>query len=245
MLAFFVVTAAVQLLSAYGAVCVAWDPVSTYATFPYGPKAGELMWPYAIDNLTIFKISNIITWVGTLVWGYIIYGLLTQKKHVCIMALINSFISFVMGLIPALIADLSKVDPDAIPAPVTFSIGSPHWARTFANALVFLLLVLPPVFKSLLAFTAEENKMTGDIAKQLMMMSMFFFWLSIVSFLGTTFMASAHVVQGINVWQTVEIQSIGSYTTAILGVSMLGGGFILKQFKPSRSLITTVEVNNQ
>ncbi|MHA1887556.1 MAG: hypothetical protein ACTSX0_05995, partial [Promethearchaeota archaeon] len=70
------------------------------------------------------------------------------------------------------------------------------------------------------------------------------FWLSMISFLGTNFMASAHVISGFNYWQLVEIQSLGAYTTSIIGVSMLGGGFILKHFKPANSLITSVEGNH-
>ena len=236
-IALFAVTAALMLLSAYGAVCVAWDPLQTFAEMPSPPfPPGVLLWPYVVDNLLIFKISNIITWIGTFVWGWVIYATLTQKKGAYLTALITSIISFAMALTPALIADLSKVDEET-----SFSIGSPHWARTFANLLVIIVLLIPPVRKSIVKFASAENKFTGNIAQQIMMMSMFFFWLSIMSFLGTNFMASAHIVQGINTWQLVEIQSIGAYTALLTGVSMLGGGFILKQFKPSNSLITSLE----
>ncbi|MHA1618890.1 MAG: hypothetical protein ACTSVZ_06370, partial [Promethearchaeota archaeon] len=83
----------------------------------------------------------------------------------------------------------------------------------------------------------------GNIARQIMVMSLFFFWLSIVSFLGTNFMAGAHVVSSINIWQLVEIQTIGSYVTSAIGISMLGGGLIVKQFMPSHSVTTSVELN--
>jgi len=254
-IALFAVTAALQLLSAYGAVCVAWDPLQTYAELGFPFAEGTLLWPAQIENLLLFKISNIITWIGTFAWGWIIYATLTQKKGAYLTALITSGISFVMGLIPALIVDLAApavglsrcegqppfMQPEGGCVLGSFSIGSPHWARTFANLLVILVLVIPPVRKSLVKFASAENRFTGNVAQQIMMMSMFFFWLSIMSFLGTNFMASAHLVQGINTWQLVEIQSIGAYTALITGVSMLGGGFILKQFKPSNSLITSLE----
>ncbi len=101
-----------------------------------------MMFTYVEANLLLFRISNIITWIGAIFWGYIIYATLTQKKGAYIMALITSFISFVMGLIPALIADLDGVDAEN-----PFEIGSPHWARTFANFLVILVLVIPHVRK--------------------------------------------------------------------------------------------------
>jgi hypothetical protein len=239
MIALFAVTAALMLLSAYGAICVAWNPATTYGTYPSPPfPPGVLMWPYVIDNLMLFKISNIVTWVFTFVWGIVIYCSLTQKKAAYLLALITSAISFVFGVIPAIIADTNNFTEE-------FSIGSPHWGRTAANFLVFILLLLPPVRKSLQKFVSAENRMTGNVAQQIMMMSMFFFWLSLASFLGTNFMASAHVISyGVNVWQLVEIQSIGAYTTLIAGASMLGGGFILKQFNPSKSLMTSMEGNN-
>jgi hypothetical protein len=249
-IALFTITAALQLMSAYGAVCITWDP------FYRNPPMSMAMFPYVEANLLIFQISNIITWLGVFAWGYIIYATLTQKKGAYLMALITSFISFVMGLVPALIADIAGIPTEEDVAECLaewlpgmdecvegFTIGSPHWARTFANGLVILVLILPHVRKSVQKFASAENRFTGNVAQQIMLMSIFFFWLSLTSFLGTNFMASAHVVQGINVWELVEIQSIGAYTTLIAGVSMLGGGFILKQFKPSRALITTVEVN--
>ena len=196
------------------------------------------MMQYVYDNLLLFRISNIITWIGAVFWGYVIYAVLTQKKFAYLMALGTSVVCFIMGIIPALIADLSKVDEET-----AFSIGSPHWARTFANLLVIIVLVIPPVRKSVMKFASVENKLTGNVAQQIMMMSVFFFWLSLMSFLGTNFMASAHVISGVNVWQIVEIQTIGTIATSVVGASMLGGGFILKQFKPSNSLITSVEGN--
>ena len=229
MLALIVVTAAFQLLSAYGAVCIAWNP--GYNRFPF-----TMSFAYAFDNLLLFRISNIITWLGTIVWGVVIFMMLTQKKGAYLMALITSAISFVFGLIPAIIADTKNFTRD-------FSLGSPHWGRTFANAMVLILLLIPPVRTSLMKFTSAENRWTGKVAQQLMIMSMFLFWLSLVSFLGTTFMAGAHLVDGINVWEIVQIQTYGSYITLAAGVSMLGGGFILKQFNPSKAVITTVEVN--
>jgi hypothetical protein len=236
-LALCAITAALTLLSAYGAVCVAWDPFWTRELG--APGSGVHMMQYVWDNLLLFRISNIITWVGAVFWGYVIYAILTQKKGAYLMALGTSVVCFIMGLIPALIADLDGVDAEN-----PFEIGSPHWARTFANFLVILVIVIPPVRKSVQKFASAENKFTGNVAQQLMIMSMFFFWLSIMSFLGTNFMASAHVISGVNIWQLVEIQTIGAYATSVVGASMLGGGFILKKFKPSNSLITSMEGNH-
>jgi hypothetical protein len=71
-------------------------------------------------------------------------------------------------------------------------------------------------------------------------MAGFFLWFSFVSFLGTGFMANAHVVEGFNVWQLVEIQTIGGVATAIAGCSMLVGGGIMKMIKPPTSFTTTL-----
>jgi hypothetical protein len=239
MVAIIAVTAALTLLSAYGAICIAWDPFWLNRVYPpVHPLAGDLMYPHILDNLLLYRLSNIITWIGAFFWGYVIYAIFTQKKAAYLMALITSAVCFVMGIIPAIISDTKNFT-------IEFSVGSPHWARTFANGLVLIMLLIPPMKKGMDGFAASKSTMTGNIAQQLMVMSMFFFWLSLVSFLGTTFMASAHVINGVNVWQLLEIQSIGAYVTLAAGGSMLGGGFILKQFNPSKALITTVEVNNQ
>ena len=238
-IALFAITAALTLLSAYGAVCIAWQPF--YRTPPFS----MMMFPYVEANLLLFRISNIVTWIGAIFWGYVIFATLTQKKGAYLMALITSVICFGFGLAPALIADISgwKADNAGL-LTVPFEIGSPHWARTIANLLVIIVILIPPVRKSIQKFASAENRFTGNVAQQIMMMSMFFFWLSLMSFLGTNFMASAHVVSGINVWELVEIQSIGAIATSVVGASMLGGGFILKQFKPSKSLMTSVEGNH-
>ncbi|MHA1887333.1 MAG: hypothetical protein ACTSX0_04855, partial [Promethearchaeota archaeon] len=199
-LALFAVTAALTLLSAYGAVCVTWDP--KYSEPPF-----SMAFAYVMENLVVFRIANIITWLGALFWGYVIFAFLTQRKGAYIMALLTAIVSFAAGLVPALISDLSKVNEET-----PFSIGSPHWARTFANLLVIIVLLIPPVRRSVVKFASTENRFTGNVAKQLMMMSLFFFWLSMISFLGTNFMASAHVISGFNYWQLVEIQSLGAYT---------------------------------
>ncbi len=239
LIALIAITAATQLLSAYGAICVTWNDVrlygdaSTRSVFYPGPA-----YPYVIDNLLLFRLSNIVTWIGAFFWGYIIFALLTQKKGVYLMALITSAVSFAMGLAPALISDLAKAEAGG----TEFAIGSPHWARVFANFLVLIVLVIPPVKKSVDNFVASDLNI-GGVAQQLMIMSIFFFWLSLVSFLGTSFMASAHTVTGVNLMEVVQVQSIGALATLGFGVSMLSGGFILKHFNPSKALITTVEVN--
>jgi hypothetical protein len=188
------------------------------------------------NNLLLFQISNVITWVFAFFWGFVIWSTLTQKKFAYWLALATSGISFAFGLISALYADTKDFTKP-------FVLGSPHWARTFANALVLILLVIPPLGKSIIKFTATENQMTGNIARQIMMMSLFFFWLSFVSFIGTNFMAGAHFVSGINIWEIVEIQTIGSYVTSAVGLTMLGGGFVVKQFMSSHSVTTSVELS--
>ncbi|MFX0012340.1 MAG: hypothetical protein ACFE9R_18655 [Candidatus Hermodarchaeota archaeon] len=67
-----------------------------------------------------------------------------------------------------------------------------------------------------------------------MLISFILLWLSALSFLGTSFMADAHVVGGINVWQLVEIQSIGGFITLIGGGSTLSAGIIYNQIKPPK-----------
>ena len=52
-------------------------------------------------------------------------------------------------------------------------------------------------------------------------------------------MSGAHVLQGINVWETLQIQSIGAWVTGISGGTMLASGLITNQVKSMRSISTT------
>lgn len=241
MIALYAVTGALMLLSAYGATCIAWNPgYSVPIPIPPPPFDYRIMAPYVFANPMIFQISNIITWVGAFAWGLVIYAVLTQKKWSYWLALGTSAVGFIFGLIPAVIADSYAAENDNR----AFEIGSPHWARTFASALVLIILIVIFVIskvqkKSVLKYAGLESAMVGNVARQLVMMSLFLFWLSFVSFLGTEFMAEAHVLQGINVWETLQIQSIGAWVTGISGGTMLTSGLIFNQVKSMRSISTT------
>ena len=129
--------------------------------------------------------------------------------------------------------------------PFPDAIGSPHWGRTLMNLVVLmvlgLVLIIPATRKGLLSFTAKEgmeSRISGNVARQLIMMSLFFFWLAAFSFLGSQFMRDAHVVDGVNLWQVVEIQFYGGITTALIGSSMVAGGAIVYKVKrPSASIV--------
>ncbi|MFX0034900.1 MAG: hypothetical protein ACFE9I_04570 [Candidatus Hermodarchaeota archaeon] len=230
LLAFFAMAGAVMLLSAYGAACVAWGG---YDVMPYSMAFG-----YVADNLLLFQASNIITWIFGFVWGFVIYMYLTGKKWTYWAALATSAVGFIFGLIPALIADTKNfTEPFE-------GIGSPHWGRTLINLLILIILlvilVVPYTRHTVKNFITRErlgSKMATNIAKQLMFMSIFFFWLAFVSFLGTSFLADAHVVNGINFWETIEIQFIGGIVTTITGSLMLTSGLIINQIK-QRSILT-------
>lgn len=253
MIALYAVTGALMLLSAYGATCIAWNPgYSVPIPCPPPPFDYRIMAPYVYNAPLIFQISNIITWVGAFAWGLVIYAVLTQKKWSYWLALGTSAVGFIFGLIPAVIADTyaaanNDVSENACVVdivPRAFEIGSPHWARTFASALVLIILIAIFVIakiqkKSVLKYAGLESAMVGNVARQLVMMSMFLFWLSIVSFLGTEFMSGAHVLQGVNVWETLQIQSTGAWVTAISGGTMLTSGLIFSRFKSMRTFSTT------
>ncbi|MHA1933058.1 MAG: hypothetical protein ACW96X_10980 [Promethearchaeota archaeon] len=258
LLVLFATAAGLMLLSAYGAVCVTWD-TSYWARemlLPMPPPGrGFYMFPYMATFGNVMQVFWILTWIMAFFWGFVIYSFLTNRKWAYVSALAAAGIGFVVGLIPALIADtngftmtetISNVGP---PTPVwevvaiEFEIGSPHWAKTFANLLV-LIVILPypksPIKRSIDSFVATDNKWGGTVARQLTFMSAFFFWLAFLSFLGSGFLADAHVINGVNVWQMVQMQTIGGIVTTITGSSMLAGGLILRQIKRPHSLTGTL-----
>jgi len=240
LLAFFAMTGAVMLVSAYGATCITWDEVNwLFRTYPAGPLAGTYMYPYIIDNLFIYRLSNIMTWAFGFVWGFVIYSFLTARKWAYISALISSVVGFVFGIIPALLSDTKG---GTIPFE---GIGSPHWGRTLLSLLTMGLLiiayVLPGTRRGIKAFTAKENRMARALGTQLTYMSLFFFWLAFASFMGSEFMRGAHVVNGVNIWQTVQIQFMGGLVTTVIGSTMLSGGLILHFVKQAPKITKVIE----
>jgi hypothetical protein len=240
LVALMAVTAAVQLLGAYGAACIPWGTAITRP--PY-----SMIFGHVADNLLLYQVSNAVSWVTAFLWGFVIYSYLTNRKWAYLSAVVTSALGFVFGIIPAWTSDTKA-------GTVEFTgMGSPHWGRTMANLVVLVLLILYLV-ASIIVDSMKGEGMVGTkrvitspfgtrIAKtvttQLFVMSVFFIWFSFVSFLGTEFMAGAHVVGGINVWQLIEIQSIGGYVTAIAGSTFLAGGLITKYIKPSAAITTT------
>ncbi len=237
-LALFAVVAATQLLSAYGAICVVWDIPSGMPSPPF--PADHTYWDmfsYAGTFSWIYQPSNIITWIIAFAYGFLIYSYFTKMpwKRFFIIAMVVAFLGFITGLLPALVSDTAGFSE-------AFDFGSPNWGRTIGNALMLVVLLamnFVPRLKVATKSFIEERSVAGQYVKQLILMSLFFFWLGAASFLGTTFMANAHVVGGINVWTTVDIQFVGGVVTSLIGASMLSTALIYNQIRPSSALITT------
>jgi len=272
-LALFAVVASVQLLSAYGAMCVAWDPsywgrimyvpefasstceLPHFLTLPpfnltHGVDIMTVMFPYLEVFGLLFQVMNVFTWILAFAWGFLLYLYFTKYpwKRIFLAGIIISALGFITGLIPALIADTNgftflewKFFPQGW-VTFDFEIGSPHWGRTMGNLLmvaIFLVMNFVPRLKVAAKKFVEVRNIAGQYVKQLILMSLFFFWLGAASFLGTSFMASAHVVGGINVWEMVEVQFIGGVVTSLIGASMLSTALIYSQIRPSSALINT------
>jgi len=237
-LALFAVTAATQILSAYGAMCVVWDiPTGRPSPpFPVGETWFAAM-THAATFSWIYQPSNIITWIVAFAYGFLIYAYLTKMawKRFFIIAMVVTFVGFITGLLPAIVSDTAGFTE-------AFDFGSPNWGRTIGNALVMVVLLMMnfvPRFKVATKKFIEERSVAGQYVKQMILVSLFFFWLAAVSFLGTEFMRSAHVVGGTNVWTTVDFQMLGGVITAIIGTSMMSTALIYNQIRPSSALITT------
>ncbi|MHA2006740.1 MAG: hypothetical protein ACXABO_04335 [Promethearchaeota archaeon] len=231
LIAFFAITGAIMLVSAYGATCVAWDPAWYDRWIPMPPPDGTYMFAHVRDNLLLYQASNIITWIFGIAWGGVIYGFLTARKWAYVSALASSVIGFIFGIVPALMSDTK-----AFTEPFE-GIGSPHWGRTLLNLLVMIILIVAYVYpatrQGIKNFTSKENRMVRSLSRQLTVMSAFFFFLGVMSFMMTGFLANAHVVEGINVWQTIELQMMGGIAVTVVGTSMLSGGLILHFVKPT------------
>jgi hypothetical protein len=226
---FYAVTGGLMLLSAYGAICYTWNPAFL---------ARRPAW--YMDILDMYRICNIFCWILTFSWGITIYCQLTQRRITPLLVIFNSIAGFITGIIPAMSSD---TDGGTVP----FEMGSPHWGRTIASLVVLIIFALVVVAslvqkKSVLKYTAMESAYKGQISKQLYIVAVFLFWLSFVSFMGTTFMKDAHVIDGVNVWTLVDIQFIGGFATAIGGSTTVGGGLIVSQIQQYKRGVMTNDI---
>lgn len=217
-IALFGVAAGVLLLCAYGSTCV---------QFRFSPAYWSMMFTWFPDFIVAYSVTYFLSWAIAFVWGFVIYSWLTQKRWAYLSALITSAAGFIVQAIPGVISDTDGFT-------VAFDMGSPHWGGAMSNLVVLIVLVVGiipfeqnPVRNSIKSFTAGDNKWGGTRAIKLMLMSTFLFWLAAVSFLGSTFMADAHNIAGVNIWQTVGYQYVGGAIIAIAGTSMLASGLIL------------------
>ena len=246
-------------------MCVAWDPTywgrrvpippgSPFTGPPFFLTAGvdtmTWMFNYLVEFGVLFQVMNVFTWIMAFAYGFLIYAYFTKWpwKRIFLLGVIVTIVGFITGLIPGIIADSNgftnlewSVTTQTWVA-AEFEIGSPHWGRTYGNLIMLFVLLLMNFVPRLNIATkkfVEERNIAGQYVKQLILMSLFFFWLAAASFLGTRFMADAHVVGGINVWEMIEIQFIGGVVTSIIGTSMLSTALIYNYIRPSSALIRT------
>ena len=233
-LALFAVSASTQILSAYGAICVVWD----LPRGPGFPVPGASWGNATVMGLKwIYQPSNIITWIVAFAYGLLMYFYLTKMpwKRFFIIAMVVTFAGFITGLLPALSSSTKGFTEE-------FGSMGPNWGRTIANAIMMIMLLamnFVPRLKGAVKSFIEERSIAGQYVKQMILISLFFFWLAATSFLGTEFMRDAHVIDGINVWTTVDFQFLGGFITAGIGASMLSTALIYGKIRPSPALITT------
>ena len=230
-LALFAVSASTQLLSAYGSICTVWDLPKMAPGQTYGNDTTKAFW-------FIYQPANVITWIVAFAYGLLIYFYLTKMewKRFFLISIIITGVGFLAGLFPAILSD-TKGFTEAFTG-----MGSPNWGRTIGNAIMIgtlLCMNFVPRFNVAAKSFIEKRSVAGQYVKQMILISLFFFWFAAVSFLGTQFMRDAHVIDGINVWQTVDFQMLGGVITSIIGASILSTALIYNQIRPSSALITT------
>ena len=170
-LALFAIVASTQILSAYGAICTVWD-------FPRpGPPGSSFGNDVTKAWSFIYQPSNIITWIVAFAYGALMYFYLTKMpwKRFFLIAMAVSVTGFITGLLPALLSDTTGFT-------VPFEgIGSPNWGRTIGNAIMMIMLLamnFVPRLKGAAKSFVEERNIAGQYVKQMILISLFFFWLA-------------------------------------------------------------------
>ncbi|MFX0135738.1 MAG: hypothetical protein ACFFDN_18995 [Candidatus Hodarchaeota archaeon] len=233
-LALFALVASTTLLSAYGSICTVYNLPRASPPYPPGSTFGSA---YVLAFQPLYITFNIMRWILAGAWGVLLYLYFTKWpwKRIFIIGMIISVLGFVAGLVPLIISGTEGFT-------VPFDIENPNLSVTFANfmaIIVFLLLNFVPRLKRATINYVEARSVAGQYVKQLLLMSLFFFWLGGITLLGSEFMRAAHIVDGVNVWQTIEIQFIGGVITTAIGASMLSTALIYHKIRPTSAPIRT------
>jgi hypothetical protein len=183
----------------------------------------------------IYQPANVVTWIIAFAYGALMYFYFTKMpwKRFFIIAIVVAFVGFMAGLLPALSSSTAGFTEE-------FGSMGPNWGRTIANAIMMIMLLVMnfvPRLKGAVKSFVEERSIAGQYVKQMILISLFFFWLAATSFLGAEFMRDAHVIDGVNIWQTVDFQFAGGFITTAIGASMLSTALIYSKIRPSPALI--------
>ena len=147
-------TAAIGVISGIGATCttffdVWWRMTNAKGGYTFGPVG---------DNQLIFVIRYFVTWLVAFAWVGLGWALRERKSWFYKVAIITSIAGFFSGIIPVWILFYEWW--------ATFGVNgmpfTPSWFRAIANAVLFVLLILPRTKNKLNTHMAETSPSIGE-----------------------------------------------------------------------------------
>ncbi len=148
-----ILAALIGLMSAYGASCPAWNPerllIPDEETGLVGLSSYR-MWITITNNLMVFQIMNILTYVAGGLTILCIVALFARWKIFYWLTVFTATLGVVSGITPYLLVKLGGA-------------STPSYMRTILFGIVLILMVLPPFFKTFGAKNiANTRKVKGD-----------------------------------------------------------------------------------
>jgi hypothetical protein len=146
-------TAAIGVVSGIGSTC------TTFFEEWWRLQSADGGYSFAIigDNQLIFIVSYVVTWLSAIIWGVLGWALRERKSWFYNVAIINSIAGFLSGIIPVWILFYEWYQSFGVNG-MAFT---PSWFRAIANAVLFVILILPRGKNFVRNHLAEKNPSGG------------------------------------------------------------------------------------
>ncbi|MHA1946928.1 MAG: hypothetical protein ACXAC6_10390 [Candidatus Hodarchaeales archaeon] len=229
-------TAAIGVVSGIGATCTTffeewWRLTNSKGGFTFGIIG---------TNQPIFIVSYVVTWLVAIIWGVLGWALRERKTWFYKVAIINSVAGFFSGIIPVWILLYEYFQSYGVNGmPFT-----PSWGRAIANAVLFVILILPRGKNFVRNHLAEKSLSGGgSIGTQVANFSLILIGLGLLMLVQPLIMPMTHQFEA-DVYMYIgrQFETYIIYTGLIslmMGIILRFTGRIINYYYPKTTIVNT------
>ena len=229
-------TAAIGVVSGIGATCTTFFEEWWLLT---NSKGG---YTFAIigANQPIFILSYVVTWLVAILWVVLGWALRERKPWFYKTAVVTSIAGFLSGIIPVWILFYEYFQSYGVNGmPFT-----PSWFRAIANAVLFIILVLPRG-RNLVNNTMAEKSSTGGggLGTQMANFSLVMIGFGLLMLIQPLIMPMTHQIEADvymytgRIFETFIIHS--GFISLTMGIILRFTGRVINHYSPKTTLVNS------